>query len=89
MDKNNTAFLLSSVFHGDGVGEYHRFNASSCPRLEVHHIDRFFKFVFKPVPLLLEDQRSEKRSERHNQTMYLLIRVARPGEFVIEVNYAM
>jgi len=88
VDKNNTAFLLSSVFHGDGLGEYHGFNTISRPRLEVYDNCCFLEFVFKPVPLLLEDQRSEKRSERLNQTMYLLIRMARPGEFVVEVEYA-
>ena len=70
VDQNNTAFLLSSVFHGDGVGEYHRFNTISCLRMEVYHVCCFSKFVFKPVSVLLEDQRSEKRSERHNQTMF-------------------
>ena len=78
VDSGNIALLLSSVFCSYGIGEFHWFDSICCTWLEVYNNHRFLEFIFKPISLLLEDQRSETSSERNNRTMSLLIRLGFP-----------
>ena len=78
LDTVCVSLLLSATLGGNSFVDLHGLNAIYCPRMEVYHNRCLHELVFKPVPLLLEDQRSKASSERHYQAVLLFVQVEFP-----------
>ena len=69
----NISSLLSAVFYNGSFAASERLIFFRLPLLGIYGYFTVLKFFIKPVALLLEDQRSESSSKRHNQTTLLFI----------------